>query len=238
MTIASASLRMTCGLWAKARRRALRHELSRLCRVTRTVVLTYDDGPSEALTPALLDQLRRHGARATFFPVGRSAEVRHQLLTRVVAEGHEVGCHSYAHLDPWGAMPWRVARDVDAGFAALHRFGARLFRPPYGRLTLASQRAARRHGAEIALWTVDSRDIQAAAMEPSELIAHLEAAAGGVVLMHDHHREWATAGRVLRLTEAVLRAAATEGWKVRTFSELLKARHPSSDSFPDVRVAA
>jgi peptidoglycan/xylan/chitin deacetylase (PgdA/CDA1 family) len=60
------------------------------------VALTFDDGPSRAHTPAILDILRGRGARATFFLLGIHVEKEPEIARRVAAE-HEVGCHSYAH---------------------------------------------------------------------------------------------------------------------------------------------
>jgi peptidoglycan/xylan/chitin deacetylase (PgdA/CDA1 family) len=60
------------------------------------VALTFDDGPS-TWTEQLLDVLRRHKARATFFVVGSTAAGRPELLQRMSAEGHEIGNHTWSH---------------------------------------------------------------------------------------------------------------------------------------------
>src|SRR6267143_3490044 len=63
---------------------------------TAVVALTFDDGPSED-TERILDVLAAHGLRGTFFMVGRNVERFPQTAQRVVAEGHEIGNHSYSH---------------------------------------------------------------------------------------------------------------------------------------------
>lgn len=68
------------------------------------VALTFDDGPSE-WTDGLLDILAAHGARATFFVIGSLVDGRHDVLRRMVAEGHEIGNHTWSHP--------RLARDCD-----------------------------------------------------------------------------------------------------------------------------
>ena len=68
------------------------------------IALTFDDGPSE-WTEDVLDILAAHGARATFFVIGSVVEPRHDLLRRMIAEGHEVGNHSWSHP--------RLAQDCD-----------------------------------------------------------------------------------------------------------------------------
>ncbi len=61
-----------------------------------SVALTFDDGPSQWTAP-ILAVLAEHGARATFFVVGQTAAANDELLQRIVAEGHEVGNHTWSH---------------------------------------------------------------------------------------------------------------------------------------------
>jgi peptidoglycan/xylan/chitin deacetylase (PgdA/CDA1 family) len=102
--------------------------------------LTFDDGPGPS-TSALLDVLRDHGVRATFFLLGRNVEEApwcgdparaRSLAERAVREGHVVGNHTYSHLRP---ERWReFAEDVRRGEAVLRslRPGPVPFRLPYG----------------------------------------------------------------------------------------------------------
>jgi peptidoglycan/xylan/chitin deacetylase (PgdA/CDA1 family) len=62
------------------------------------IALTFDDGPSEWTEP-ILDLLREHGVRATFFVVGSAAQLQPGLIRRILAEGHELGNHSWSHPD-------------------------------------------------------------------------------------------------------------------------------------------
>ncbi len=68
------------------------------------IALTFDDGPSEWTEP-ILDVLADEGARATFFVIGSVVEERAEILRRIVAEGHEVGNHTWSHP--------HLARDCD-----------------------------------------------------------------------------------------------------------------------------
>ncbi|MFD0744480.1 polysaccharide deacetylase family protein [Phytohabitans flavus] len=63
----------------------------------RTIALTFDDGPDPQWTPRILDVLARHGAHATFFQVGSQVNAHPDLARRVVAEGHEIGSHTFSH---------------------------------------------------------------------------------------------------------------------------------------------
>lgn len=195
------------------------------CRRERALVLTYDDGPGEVTTRRLLDLLAAHGARASFFLLGRNAERHAELADAAVRAGHEVGSHSYRHVHPWKSLPWDPPRDVAAGLRSLSRWirpGA-LFRPPHGKLTLASWVAARCGGARLAWWTRDSRDSWERLPAPEDVVAEVRASGGAVVLMHDIDRDAARDAYVLELTERLLEMARAEGLRVMTLGELRSA---------------
>jgi peptidoglycan-N-acetylglucosamine deacetylase len=64
----------------------------------RKIALTFDDGPDPDTTPQILDALRVAGVRATFFVTGANGEVNTPLLQREIAEGHEIGNHTFTRL--------------------------------------------------------------------------------------------------------------------------------------------
>ncbi len=98
--------------WRRYRMNRIRKEVVK----NRILALTYDDGPSAALTPQLLDLLQRRRAHATFFMLGRNAQQHPQIADRVIQEGHDIGCHSDQHLNAWKALPWEAVADIDAGY--------------------------------------------------------------------------------------------------------------------------
>lgn len=129
----------------------------------REVWLTIDDGPDPASTPAVLELLRRHGARATFFVVGSKVENHPELARRITAEGHSLANHTFSHPTGsfWTATPTRTAAEIDRCVAALLLADApfeRYFRPPVGVRNpfLQPQLAAR--GMELVLWNARGFD--------------------------------------------------------------------------------
>ena len=129
----------------------------------REVWLTIDDGPDPASTPKVLELLRRHGARATFFVVGTQVE-RHPALTRqIVAEGHSVGNHTHTHplADFWCASPARIASEIDGCVGALLLAGVpfeRYFRPPVGVRNPFVDPQLSARAMDLVLWDARGRD--------------------------------------------------------------------------------
>jgi len=98
----------------------------------RLVALTFDDGPSEWTAP-ILDVMKEHGARATFFVIGEAIEGRESVLRRTAAEGHEIGNHTWSHPALTTIPLDRVREELDFAGDTIERvLGARprLFRPP------------------------------------------------------------------------------------------------------------
>ena len=216
------------GLWILAPygiRRLSERALDRRCRAARVLVLSYDDGPGQTLTGRLLDLLARHGAQATFFVLGRNIAASPGLPAALAAAGHEVGSHSAMHRNAWKSEPFGVWTDVRAGRDQLARAGirTRLFRPPYGKLTLAGLLQGWVDGLVFGWWTVDSRDVWAPrAMD--EVVEEVRARRGGVVLMHDYDSPGSPPEHgdyVIELTEKLLTMASEEGLRVRTLGQLL-----------------
>lgn len=125
-----------------------------MTREERAVYLTFDDGPIPEVTPWVLDQLAAHGAKATFFCVGRNAAAHPLILQRIKEEGHAVGNHTWDHCKGWSCTNRAYFRSV---LAAEHLLDTRLFRPPYGKITRA-QAASLRTRFKVVMWDVLSGD--------------------------------------------------------------------------------
>jgi peptidoglycan/xylan/chitin deacetylase (PgdA/CDA1 family) len=209
-------------------RRREEHRLRACCRRSRTVVLTYDDGPGPASTPPLLELLARYGVRATFFITGFRAAEHPALVDRIARESHEIGCHSHAHLHAWRSAPWRAAADVEHGYRSLRRWVGRdaLYRPPYGKCDAWTWRHVKRGGASMGWWTIDSGDAADDLPHSSPALERVRRDGGGIVLMHDFDRETRRIEFMLETTEHLLTLARMENWNVRTYGSLLDMSRP------------
>ena len=155
------------------------------------VALTFDDGPGRS-TAEILDLLERHGARATFFMVGAQAERYPDIARRVVSGGHEVGSHTYAHLDHHEVGgPEAVSDMLDGAGAIASVTGSTpsLYRAPYGHFVPETVAEAARRGWTCVFWSALGRDWEEGATPQSvaeRVLADLEP--GGIVLLHDARR--------------------------------------------------
>lgn len=98
------------------------------------VALTFDDGPDPRFTPPILDILAKKDVPATFYMIGRQVLAHPEIARRIVAEGHDIGNHSYSHPDLFVSGPERVSLEVNATQRVFEsQLGRRsiLFRPPY-----------------------------------------------------------------------------------------------------------
>ncbi|GAC1320604.1 MAG: polysaccharide deacetylase family protein [Thermoleophilaceae bacterium] len=153
--------------------------------------LTFDDGPDPEGTPAVLDALERAGLRATFFVLGEQLMRHHRLAREMVARGHELGLHGFAHerhetLSPASARD-DVARGVGAFEAGVGR-RPRWFRPPFGRFSEWSYAACADLGLEAVYWSAWGLDWETV---PGARVAELvmrDLVDGSIVLLHDSAR--------------------------------------------------
>ena len=151
------------------------------------IFLTFDDGPTPGVTEWILATLRRYDAKATFFVLGKNAELYPDLYQRILDEGHKIGNHTYSHQKGWGMSLERYVEDVDLAADILH---TELFRPPYARVTPAQMRAVGQR-YKIIMWNVLSRDYSFA-LTPEQcargVLKHVER--GAIIAFHDSDKSF------------------------------------------------
>jgi peptidoglycan/xylan/chitin deacetylase (PgdA/CDA1 family) len=120
----------------------------------RKVFLSFDDGPTPDVTTWVLDCLKQHNAKATFFCLGRNVDHNPEIYQQILSEGHSVGNHTYSHLKGYGTRNQQYFDDIEL---ARNLIDSELFRPPYGRI-LSAQITEILKNYRIIMWDVLSYD--------------------------------------------------------------------------------
>lgn len=184
----------------------------------RVVALTLDDGPDAARTPEILDVLRAHDARATFFLISSHAAGHDALVGRIVAEGHELGNHLTRDEHSAALAPAAFEGAMREAGAALARFApARWLRPGGGRYTAAMLDAMERAGYRCALGSVYPYDAHVPSSRFASAYVLSNARPGAVIVLHDRGARGRRTAATLR---RVLPELARRGYRVVTLSEL------------------
>nr|WP_246237355.1 bifunctional polysaccharide deacetylase/glycosyltransferase family 2 protein [Halovulum dunhuangense] len=200
-----------------------------------TLVLTFDDGPDPVYTPRILDVLRAEGVRATFFLIGQSALKHPDIVRRIVAEGHDIGVHTFLHPDISRISDLRMHFELHASqllLADIAGVNTNLFRAPYGiDETPATAGAAQslailsREGYVVVDVQLDSRDWARPGVETinETILASLVRGDGNVILMHDAGGDRSQTVEALRQTVQALKA---RGYGFVPVSALLPGAEP------------
>ncbi|WP_338706883.1 polysaccharide deacetylase family protein [Paenibacillus amylolyticus] len=149
--------------------------------------LTFDDGPDPHYTPRLLDLLRQHQAKATFFVVGEHAASHPELIQRIHEEGHLIGIHNYIHKTNWLMRPRTVRDQIQRTGQIIHEVtGVKTcyYRPPWGIMNLFDFFSKKER--KIVLWSSmfeDWRSRVGAQRLTERMLKELRG--GEVMLLHD-----------------------------------------------------
>lgn len=180
----------------------------------REVWLTIDDGPDPASTPRVLELLRRHGAKATFFVVGARVRKHPELARLIAAAGHTLGNHTDTHPagNFWFASPRRTASEIDGCVGALLLAGApfeRIFRPPVGIRNPFLNPQLEARGMRLVLW--NARGFDGAGGAPRAALARIvrRIRPGGILLAHEGEPR---PGERLAFVELLLEHLRSEGY--------------------------
>ncbi|GJF35182.1 bi-functional transferase/deacetylase [Kitasatospora sp. NE20-6] len=198
-----------------------------------TIALTFDDGPDPEWTPKILDVLRRHHVHATFFVVGTQVAAHPELARRIVAEGHQIGIHTFTHADLAAAPAWRRSlelREAQTVVAGATGVTTPLLRPPYSSendaLTDAGWEAVRQAGREgylTVLTTLDSGDWRRPGTDRIVAAATPTGRDGQVVLMHDAGGD---RSRTVAALDILLPRLQADGLRFATVSDAVGMADP------------
>ena len=184
------------------------------CDETKCVALTFDDGPS-VYTGTLLNTLKEYNVPATFFVLGRSAKIQPDTISRIVAEGHELGNHTWDHKDLrtlGGSAIDAQLHQTDELLYSIVGIKPRYLRPPYGAF---NDEVLKHVDRPIILWSVDPEDWK---LPPhAELVRRMTSPqSGAIILAHDIH------GPTVAAIPEVITELRKQGFTFVTVGDLLR----------------
>ena len=151
----------------------------------REVYLTFDDGPTPVVTPWVLGQLDKAGAKATFFCLGRNVDKHPDIYKQILSGGHSVGNHSYSHLKGFRSSVKRYMDDIQLASGMID---SKLFRPPYGRIFPGQVKAVLEQ-YDIIMWDVLSIDYNSG-LGGERVLQNVtrNVKPGSIIVFHDSHK--------------------------------------------------
>jgi peptidoglycan/xylan/chitin deacetylase (PgdA/CDA1 family) len=182
------------------------------------IAITFDDGPTPGVTEVVLDELGKRGLRATFFMIGRLVVAAPELARRVMAEGHEIGNHTFTHpklntlSDPQVGEEIQKTQDT---LGAVVPCRPVWFRPPYGAFRRNQAGLAEGKNLGVVFWSVDPRDWSLPGEDRIVDVVLNQTKPGSIILCHDVQRQ--TAESVPRILDGLL----ARGFNFVTLSALL-----------------
>jgi peptidoglycan/xylan/chitin deacetylase (PgdA/CDA1 family) len=135
------------------------------------IYLTFDDGPTPEITEWTLNQLKKYKAKATFFCIGKNVAKHPEIFQKIIEEQHSVGNHTQNHLNGWKTTTQdyfinfkEADQTISNNFKRYSKLetntiqAVKLFRPPYGKISLKESKQIRNTGYKIIMWDVLSAD--------------------------------------------------------------------------------
>jgi peptidoglycan/xylan/chitin deacetylase (PgdA/CDA1 family) len=185
----------------------------------KSIAVTFDDGPDNTVTPAILGLLRKENISAAFFCIGSKADENPDLLKRMDQEGHIIGGHSYSHhffFDLFSSkrMLEEMQKSEDAVEKGINR-KIRLFRPPYGVTNPPLARALGKKNYHIIGWSLRSNDT--ATNNEGRLLDRVtkKLKSGDIILFHD------TKSQTLNVLGKFIKFAKENGFSFERLDNLL-----------------
>ncbi|MEV5890065.1 polysaccharide deacetylase family protein [Nonomuraea fuscirosea] len=193
------------------------------CGRVKCLALTFDDGPG-ASTPALLKTLSAAGAKATFFLVGKRVEERPKVARQIVARGHAIGNHTYAHFSLPAHSDNEILEAIKVNQEVIQKAtGVRpkMFRPPFGHTDERVLWAASQTELAEILWTGTTLDWSLRDAKKIKAAVLKLAKRDGVILMHD------TVPQTVKAMPQILKELKKRGYHLVTVPTLLRGKGPT-----------
>ena len=187
----------------------------------KVVALTFDDGPFPMYTPLILEILKKHGIKATFFVNGVYAERLPQLIVDINKGGHEIGNHTYSHKNLTRVNSNLMNSQLERTDAAIYRVTGKrttLLRPPGGRINRETADKLKKRGYTIVMYSINPGDFWQ--RDPDKLNGYITSRLhnGGIILLHNGFIH------TVRMLPGMIDEVQRRGYRFVTVSELAEIK--------------
>ncbi len=172
------------------------HYVWDLPNTQKTIYLTFDDGPTPEVTEWVLEQLKKHNAKATFFCIGKNIQQHPEIFDKLIQDGHAIGNHTFNHLNGWKTATTEYIENfelcevtISNQMSNIKYQISKIFRPPYGKIKRAQAKRLRKLGYKIIMWDVLSADFDQTITKENCLENVIyNTKEGSIIVFHDSHK--------------------------------------------------
>ena len=176
----------------------------------KAIYLTFDDGPHQAITQFVLEELDKYDAKATFFCIGKNVVEHPGVFKKILELGHAVGNHTHNHLNGWKTGNVKYLQNIQE---ARNYIDSDLFRPPYGRITSKQHKLLMQQDEplKVVMWSVLSGDFDVS-ITPGKCLGNVlkNSKSGSVIVFHDSEKAFE---RLQYALPAVLKYFSEQGYR-------------------------
>lgn len=167
------------------------------------IYLTFDDGPTPEVTEWVLNLLKQHNIKATFFCIGKNICENPAIFEKVITENHAIGNHTFNHVNGWQTSTEEYLKNIylceevlqypevldhnDCSLkSVICNLETKIFRPPYGKITPSQSRKLRKLGYKIIMWDILTADFDTS-ISPEKCFKNAteKSKNGSIIVFHD-----------------------------------------------------
>ena len=192
----------------------------------RVVALTFDDGPYPPYTEQVLTVLKENAVPATFFLIGMNAEKHPDLVLKILAEGHQIGNHTYSHVDLLKLDRAQISSEIEKTQQVLNAITGHaptIVRPPHGFRDAVVMDVMKEKNLRVVEWSVMCRDWVNPGVEAITSRTVDNVKSGSIILLHDGDGVAASASRAqtVEATRRIISELKSQGYRFVTVQEIV-----------------
>lgn len=197
---------------------------SRVNTNQKVVALTFDDGPRPGETEKVLRILKEKNVKATFMLIGSEIAKHPEQGRLIVADGHQVGNHSYTHNNMVFKLPWFYKNEVEKTDQAIRSIGYQgdiIFRPPYGNKFIGLPLYLAQHDRKTIMWDIEPESNRQIASSTQAITADVLKTVhpGSIIILHVMYKNREA---VMQAVKPIIDGLNAKGYQFVTVNELLK----------------